>query len=150
MIQIARNMGNSKSISAKADRMLYCIEKNNIAEVRNLLLTTPELLERPLSKDTQHTPLMRATYKGNMEIVQLILEQKPALNTQNHKKETALVLAIKRGFLDIVKILISEGANCNIVSTADLTPIDYAILPGFYDIASLLLKQLEEPSFKSV
>lgn len=59
-------MGNSKSLYSKPDLLYYHIERKDIPKIRELIETHPELINQPINKDTKQTPLMRASYNGNL------------------------------------------------------------------------------------
>jgi ankyrin repeat protein len=85
---------------------------------------------------------MRASYNGNIQLIQLLLNLKADINCMTPKGETALNVAIKRNHIKIVEELIEAGADLGLVSKIGLRVIEYAILPGFYDICQLIYKKL--------
>ena len=66
-------MGNSKSLYSEQDFLYYYIEKKDSANVRKVIEANPEIINDPILKDTKQTALIRASFNGNLEIVQLLL-----------------------------------------------------------------------------
>jgi ankyrin repeat protein len=69
-----------------------------------------------------HTALMKASAKGHIEIVKLLIEKKAQLNLKglelgaestSHKSDSALMMAIENEKYDVVEALILAGANVN-------------------------------------
>lgn len=88
------------------------------------------------------TPLFRACFNGNLEMVKFLVEKWAAdVNQVTDNNETPLIAAVKRNHLRLVKYLVEQGANCSFVSIFGLTPIEFAILPGYYEIALLLYER---------
>ncbi|KAI9101238.1 hypothetical protein DFS34DRAFT_462756 [Phlyctochytrium arcticum] len=59
-----------------------------------------------------HTPLMKAAYKGHLNIVKALLERQVDANVVDNKANTALVWAASAGHLAVVKVLLDyPGVN---------------------------------------
>lgn len=107
-----------------------------------MLTKYPQLKEKPITKDTKQTPLMRATFNCSIDMVNFLIKEGVDVNAVSPKGQTALSYAVKKNKLQIVKTLIQNGANPNIVNNNGLTILDYAILPGFYNIALYIYERL--------
>jgi ankyrin repeat protein len=91
------------------------------------------------------TPLMRAIFSGNADIVELLLEygadpNHANPNLENFKGWTPLFLAVSRRHLDIVEFLLNAGANVNQQLEDGLTALFFAAQRGDLNIVKLLLK----------
>lgn len=61
-------------------------------------------------KGDEPTPLMKASEKGDLEMVRLLLKNGASVNERNRLDETALYFAARSGYVEIVKELIQKGA----------------------------------------
>lgn len=92
----------------------------------------PDMIDKPITKDTKHTLLMRAVFSTNVNSVQYVLGKGADVNVVTGKGETALTIAIQKNQMEIINILLDKGANVNTFNPKNgLRPIDLAILPGF-------------------
>ena len=115
-----------------------------------MLKKYPELVEKTLTKESKHTPLMRAVYNGDEKMADLILEHNANVNAANKKGATALITAVKRNHFEIVKKLVIERkAEIDVQDRNSLSPLDYAILSGFYESAYFLHERSKEKTMKS-
>lgn len=135
-------MGNNKSLYSKPDLLTYYIDKKDQNNILKLLEADPDLVEAPIGKNKQETPLMKACFNGNGEIVELLLRHKADPNHVGIKGETPLTYAVKRDHFEVVEKLLEFGANPTHVSQIGLRVIEYAILGGFYSTAQLIFNRL--------
>lgn len=69
-------MGAAKTITKKfsdAEYLLYYIERNDYENIGKVLEKKPELLNEVLTENTKMTPLFRACYNGNLEMVKFFV-----------------------------------------------------------------------------
>ena len=93
------------------------------------------------------TPLMRASLRGNLQIVELLLQKKARVDPVDVFGVTALMQASWAGHTDIVEALISSGANLDLQSTIDIPRLKTkgvnaligACMSGNTDVVKLLL-----------
>lgn len=64
-----------------------------------------------MTKDSKVLPLCRAVWRGNYEMVKLLLDGGANINQVSELGETAALMAAKRDRLDILKLLIERGAD---------------------------------------
>ncbi|SVC81365.1 uncharacterized protein METZ01_LOCUS334219, partial [marine metagenome] len=86
-----------------------------------------------LSVKTKHgeTALVLATFTGQREVVELLIEKGAAINANgNFDGATALHVACMMGKMKIVELLINRGADINVRDFGGTTPLDRAT---FYD-----------------
>lgn len=92
------------------------------------------------SKDfLDRTPLMLASYFGNIEIVKLLLEQGVELNARNKDNNTALILAGYFGNTDIVELLLDKGARTDFRNKNGNTALIEAAQSDKIDIVEKLI-----------
>ncbi|CAF0763809.1 unnamed protein product [Brachionus calyciflorus] len=93
------------------------------------------------SKDKYHkTPLMLAVIKGNLKMIDFLLQYKIDVNQFDNFKWTALHHAVNFGNLEIVKKLISKNANKNLMTINNRTAIDLGRLYNQKEIVECLKK----------
>jgi ankyrin repeat protein len=87
------------------------------------------------------TPLFIACFKGNKDIVKLLLSEVANINHHSIEGEipTPLLAACDKGFKDIVKMLLDKDADVNIRTLNGVAPIDIARSKGYEDIVNMLL-----------
>ena len=73
---------------------------------------------------------MMAAHGGNIEVVQLLLENTSEVNLQNYqdpnKGWTPLYYAAEKGHFDICQLLIKHGGNASLQTTSGATPLQKA------------------------
>lgn len=86
------------------------------------------------------TPLMKAAYNGQKDIVQFLTDHKELkINEKNDGGFSALMLAASGGHRDIVELLIDRGANIDEGNEDGDSALMLAILKDQKDIAELLI-----------
>ncbi|WP_371220405.1 ankyrin repeat domain-containing protein [Orientia tsutsugamushi] len=78
-------------------------------------------------------------YKGDIELLQHLIDHGINVNTTNHWNNTALHVASYHGNIDIVNLLLDNNANPNLQDANLHTPLHLAISNGHIDIVRLLL-----------
>ena len=74
-----------------------------------------------------NTPLIRATLKGNVELVRLLLDKEVMVDMQDdYTGATALIWAVKKDFQEIVELLLSHGASVEVRDRGGRTALDWA------------------------
>jgi ankyrin repeat protein len=112
-----------------------------------------ELLKSGLSTETiidygehQITPLLKAAWDGDVDIVALLLEAGAKINAKaSDTGETALMNAVSQGHLDIVKLLLEKGADVKPKNRFDFDAFTSAVAAGNQDIVGLLLDAGAKP-----
>lgn len=87
----------------------------------------------------ENSPLHFVTYRGNLQLVKLLLAHGVNINGKNEVGVTSLILAAKAGNNDITKILIEQGADVNAHDNYDQSTLAYASELGFTEIVEQLI-----------
>jgi len=109
----------------------------------------PEIVKLLLENgaDADGFDLLCATWKGNKDIVAMLLPEKGVdvnamdITTTDPFMPTPLMDTIERGNIEIMKILIANGANVNASNYDGQTALDVAIEKGNTEIVQLLMKK---------
>ena len=105
-------------------------------------LSTVELLiskEVDVNYNSQEgTALLGASYKGNIEISQLLINAGTDVNKVGGRGATALLYAVQSSNYELVKLLIEKGADIHVKDSAGRTALDYANKMNLKKIQSLL------------
>lgn len=94
-----------------------------------------------------YSPLILASYHGNVEIAKFLIENKSDINGSS-KMGTPLMAAVVKKNIQIVKLLLDAKADVNIADTNGTTALMYATMFKSYDIAKLLIAAKANPDFK--
>ncbi len=86
------------------------------------------------------TPILIASYIGNTDIVQLLLENGANVNLVDDENDTPLHCACLHGHFTIAQSLLEHGTNVNVVGGDGDTPLHYACAKGYFYLVRLLLK----------
>ena len=83
---------------------------------------------------------MNAAYRGDTELVRLLVEKGANLNHTAKYNLSALMLAVINEHLDIVRVLVTAGADTKLKGLGDFacTPLEYAVKLGRHDMADIL------------
>jgi len=92
------------------------------------------------------TALMAAAAKGNMEVVQLLVDRGAAVKQSGWN---ALIYAAWQGHTAVVKYLLGKGADIDAVSPNGVSALMLAARGGHFETVKLLLWELADPNLKS-
>lgn len=121
------------------------IEDGDADAVRELLKT--HSTETPIDYgEHKITPLLKAAWDGEQEIVTLLLDAGAKINAKaSDTGETALMNAVTRGHMEIIKLLLEKGADVAPKNRFDFNAFTSAVAAGKQDIAGLLLDAGAKP-----
>jgi uncharacterized protein len=85
--------------------------------------------------------LMLASYNGNLETTQLLIQMGAEVDKKNDRGQTPLAGVCFKGYLEIVKVLVKAGANIYENNGMGTTPIMFASMFGNYEIVKYLSEQ---------
>lgn len=86
------------------------------------------------------TPLMYASYIGDLDLVKILIEKGADVNIKNIDKKTALMIATQYDHLEIIKILIENGVKINTKDIYGDSALTIASGYGFLEIYNYLKK----------
>jgi ankyrin repeat protein len=87
---------------------------------------------------SKQTALMFAVNRGNLEIVQSMIDHGVDLNAQRHDGYTAMHFAAREGYADIAKALVAAGADTSIKDRRGRTPVDVAKRRGATNMVAII------------
>ncbi len=89
----------------------------------------------------EEAALIEASYKNNIEVVELLLANKTInVNLQNKNGYTAVIYASRNGNIEIVKLLLKvEAINVNLQNKSGYTALILASWNGYIEVVKLLL-----------
>jgi hypothetical protein len=94
------------------------------------------------------TALMKASIKGNSEIVERLIVAGAYINAKNKNGNTALYSAALNGHPEIIKLLLKAGANVNLKDKFGQTALMKASERGEVQIVKALLAAGADPSIR--
>jgi ankyrin repeat protein len=131
---------SQKILDMLGARLILASVNNKLEELSFILNYFPNLIN--YSDHARHTALMHAAERGNLAILNRLL-QVPAINIniQDVKGITALYFAVQENHLPIVdRLLSAPNVNVNLASHTQVTPLLIAAEKGYTVIVEKLLK----------
>ncbi|THX55134.1 WD40 repeat-like protein [Aureobasidium pullulans] len=86
------------------------------------------------------TAAMMATFMGNVDVLEFLINAGARIHIQDHEGQTALHFAAKGRNLETVKLLIEAGSDTHVVDTAKSTPLTLA---SDHEVIAYLIDQGE-------
>ena len=115
-----------------------------VAEVSSGLKLVPEgssMVQAWNSRDDGGwTPLARASLKGHLDVVRLLLQNGATAESRDNDGSTPLIFASGEGHLDVVHLLLQSGATVDSRNNYGWTPLAPASQNGHADVVRLLLQ----------
>jgi outer membrane protein TolC len=142
----------SRSIDSSTTEIFQIIQsidqKSGAERFRPLLEKNPDIVK--LRDISDWTPLHAATYRGNYEIVRMLLEKGADINAATSSGMSPLYIAANEGSLEIVKLLVEKGADVNLCGgTVMRSPLQRAAGKGHTEIVKVLVQNGAKIDFKS-
>ena len=119
--------------------LIRAVWNNNIVECRRLIDTG----EANVNGDRDHdgcTALHWASFRGYLEISELLTSSGADVNIRDEYGRTALHVASSHGHLEIVRLLLCQGADMSIRTNIGRTALDWASSRGHLEVADCLRK----------
>lgn len=124
---------NSVNVEGYSSLILACYRGN--VPVANFLIKNVKDIN---GNSPMGTPLMAAVVKGNMEIVQALLENNANPNLTDANGTTALMYAVQFKNGDIIKLLLNYKADKSQIDNKGKTAFEYAVFSNNEEIINLL------------
>ena len=117
------------------------IDENNIQGCRRKIENNPESMNQEfLATFDTFRPLVFASYRNNLEIINLLLRYGVDVNGTDQYGDTALHYACYLGYSDIVSVLLNHpNIRVDIRNNYGSTPLHYACQYSYVDIVNLLI-----------
>ncbi len=152
ILQSMQNTINAhKNLSqAELDKKIFqMIEGNNLINAYLLLEAGANVNARNINNNT---PLMMASFIGDIKFVKLLILYGAALNAKNNKNETAIIMTLlRRNQKEIAHLLIEKGADLHVRSTHGTTAFTAAVSTSavnldvaFHILTKMSLEQMDE------
>jgi len=126
--------------------LVQTLDRNDTKEFNKMIVTVEDANSaRP---DNNKTILMYASWIGNTEAVQVLVEKGADVNAADLSNATALHLAIWKDRTDIALYLLEHGASAKAMSLDGMTPSDIAILRSNTKVKEAIDKA--KPKLKSL
>lgn len=117
--------------------LFSAIRNGDLEKVKKIILVYPEFVNS--RDDRESTPLLLATYYGQEDIADLLLEQGAEFDAADASGNTALMGVCFKGYTKIANKLIENGANINHRNSTGSTCLIYAVTFNKVEITKLLL-----------
>jgi ankyrin repeat protein len=118
--------------------LMQAAHSGNVEEVNNLAAKlTPQQIDKTNAKG--NNALMIAAAKGNVAVVEALIEQKADINIANNDGKNALMFAAQIGNVAVVKMLLDKGANINALTDDGSTALTFAAQIGKGEVVKMLL-----------
>ena len=138
IVQITQKIKNDNSVVNKRNKNgftpLILASYYNRIEIAKILLAHQADIN---AISNMGTALMAATYKGDLEMVNFLLDNKANPNITDKKSTTALHLACIFNKTEIAKTLLRHRAKTNLKDAKQKTALDYAVLNNNIDLIKL-------------
>ncbi|ORX88034.1 ankyrin [Anaeromyces robustus] len=115
-------MGNGDSIEDNTNNEIFFLSsEGNIDKVKELIIQQPELMNK---KDDNGLSLLHwACDRGQMKMVQWLIEKDININEKDNDGETPLGYSILCEYYDIAKFLIEKGADVTLTNNDGENPL---------------------------
>lgn len=127
---IADDAGNTpliKAIKSGNMEVIKCLVGHATADVNK-------------QNNEKSTALHEAAFKGNKELVDLLIGARADAKAQNISGKTPLHRAISGNHLGVAKSLLDNGANINVQDSLGYTPAHYASFFGHFESTKFLVQ----------
>jgi ankyrin repeat protein len=139
------------SFEVSSQGIFDACRKGDTNAINTMIKVNPDTVN--CRNESGFTPLIVAGYRGQLEVVKLLLKHKADVNAKSGEG-TVLMGACFKGNVELVKLLIQHDADVNSVNDLGTTPLMYAILGQNIALIKLLLdngaqKDVKERSGKT-
>lgn len=107
-------------------KLVQALDRNDTKAFTSMIMTIEDA--NTARSDNNKTMLMYASWVGNTEAVNYLVEKGANINAQDSSNATALHLAIWKDHTEIALYLLENGASAVSMSNDGMTPSDIAVL----------------------
>ncbi|CAD8189632.1 unnamed protein product [Paramecium octaurelia] len=132
-------MGNQN----QKERLLRYIDQAKVEKLKQILKMSPNLLNKDLASDILQTPLVRAVWRNDMNLAQIILNFGANPNEGGSASITPLMWAYKETIYNQFLYQFNLELILTFVQTKDFSALDYSILHGNYRPAHFLFEFIQ-------
>ncbi|XP_074106216.1 ankyrin repeat and MYND domain-containing protein 2 [Cotesia typhae] len=127
----------TESLSELQKQVFTHISNHESSELRTLLASNKMKID--FVDENGMSPLQHACYKGNKEIVQMLLDQGADVNACQHEHAyTALHFAALSGNAELCHLLMSHGAKLTATNSVGRTPAQMAAFVGNHNCVATI------------
>ncbi|XP_057667699.1 ankyrin repeat and MYND domain-containing protein 2 [Diorhabda carinulata] len=127
---------NKTVLTETEEQIFKAIENNDVVLLKTLLSQVKNV---NIVDENSMTPLQHAAYKGNKDLVQVLLDQGADVNYCEHQHTyTALHFAGLSGNSDVCLALLLAGAKSHITNTVGRTPSQMAAFVGHHNCVAVI------------
>lgn len=120
-----------------ATRLLFqSVWRSDVDGVRRALGQGADMMSTDYK--THYSSWLWAAMMGNADVMRLLLEEHPAVDTRSAEGATALKFAVQGGFVEIAMLLLDAGADVNLEYPDGRRALTYAAEAGHKEMISLL------------
>jgi len=139
------------SFHSSAQGIFDACRKGDTGAIKTMIKVNPDTVN--CRNESGFTPLIIAGYRGQLEVVELLLKHKADVNAKSGEG-TVLMGACFKGNVELAALLIKHHADVNSANDLGTTPLMYAILGQKVELIKLLLdngalKDVKERSGKT-
>ena len=112
----------------KISSLVTAIMEGDVSRVKSLFGgVSAEMLTAELgTPERQSRVLLKAAYKGMVEVVELLLDGGAEINGFDGDRNTALNFAARGNRISVAKLLLQRACDVNLATDRNYTPIDWA------------------------
>ena len=104
--------------------------------------------QNPDEFHARKTPIYGACGRGNLKVVQVLINHGADVNAKRSFGWRPLHFASNNGRLEIVRLLINSGADLNVRDNDDWTPLLLASVEGHREVVQVLLEKGADPNVR--
>ena len=120
-------------------KLFSSIDANNLEDVRIVLSKYPNLVNEFFDNKSVSFPLLRAAWKGQKDMIQLLVEKGADPLKKNAGGTDVLLLCAARGHSLVVEQVLGMGVPIDSIDNKGFSALDHAIIRGFYNTGLLLV-----------
>lgn len=151
VIELIKQGANIEKANKGGFRPLHIAARDNYPEIAKFLCKNNIQIDATC-QNSEVTALHLAAWRGNLDIVKLLLENGADINKKNKDGNTALFMTALKNCPEIAKIakfLVNNQADYNIRNKSGQTALDWAIKNKRTEIAELLSQKMSPTDNKA-